>query len=47
MAEAPDNNTGTEKAAVDSAVAFVSDWLDYWFPRANIPGLSLAIRHGD
>src|SRR5438046_9369950 len=45
MAETPDNRAGAEKAAVASAVAFISDWLDYWAPRSGVPGLSLAIRH--
>ena len=36
-----------DAAAIDSAARFIEGWLSYWFARSNLPGLSIAIRHGD
>lgn len=36
-----------DKQKLDNVVRFTEDWLDYWFPRQTLPGLSVAIRGPD
>lgn len=33
--------------AVDLATKFIQDWIDIWFPRSGLPGLTIAIRNKD
>lgn len=36
-----------DREKLDNVVRFTQDWLDYWFPRQTLPGLSIAIRGPD